>query len=101
MDNIEFFTSNNPNPVYPTNEHIAFPIPTKNKKINIAFKYEIGEDVAVQIIDLSGKMVKTLSYQNVLNQTYEIDLGTTNPGIYLMRIVTSTSSTIERIVVDR
>lgn len=46
-------------------------------------KEQFGE---IDIYDLEGNLVKKLSFDDAQGSTLEVDLGTFNPGMYLLRI---------------
>jgi hypothetical protein len=55
----------------------------------------------MQIVDMTGKIIYNRELENVLNQTYEIDLVREESGIYLLKVVGSTYNETTRVFLNR
>ncbi len=64
----------------------VFPNPTKNSKISLELSLPIGEQLSIELFDLSGNALATL-YQGQHNkQQYELNIGKKPIGTYLLSI---------------
>jgi hypothetical protein len=78
-----------------------FPNPA-NENLNISFALEKKEIVEINLIDISGKMVKKLFYgsKNIGEQTIKADVEDVAPGVYLLQLTIGNSSTFHRAVIQ-
>lgn len=68
------------------NDHfIIFPNPAQDR-FNIAFNLRERDDIQIQIIDISGRIVYNRFYRNVIDQLYDFELYSKS-GYYLVKIV--------------
>lgn len=86
LDDIEFFVSNDPNPVRVNNEVTLYPNPSFRSKFQLTFNLTDKTDVRVSIFNTIGKEITTSSFQSTLNQTYDFDITGNPSGIYLVKI---------------
>jgi len=87
IDNIELFLSNDFNrPDLPRNEAIVYPNPAPNGKFNLLINLDRKEEVLVQIIGPTGRVISNEILTNSLNQNYPLDLSTQRQGTYLVRV---------------
>jgi len=86
LDDIEFFVSNDPNPVRVNNEVTLYPNPSFRSKFQLTFNLTDKTDVRVSIFNTIGKEIATNSFPGTLNQTYEFDIIGNPSGIYLVKI---------------
>lgn len=76
-----------------------YPNPTKDGKINLELGLPIGEQMTIELFDLSGNALSTL-YQGLHNQQqYELNLGKKAAGTYLLRITMGDKSYSKKFVV--
>lgn len=87
LDDIEFFVSNDPNPVRVNNEVTLYPNPSFRSKFQLTFNFTDKTDVSVSIFNTTGKEITTNSFPGTLNQTYDFDITGNSSGIYLVKIV--------------
>jgi hypothetical protein len=85
LDNIEFFLSDNPNPVDVSPEYYSV---YWNNSSPAAVTFNLPErmDVRIQVVDILGRSFIDTTAPDILNQTFPIDLGGASPGIYLLRV---------------
>lgn len=101
LDNIEFFTDNNPEPVQaPSGNYIAFPNPASDI-LNITLNLEQKETIHFEILDTKGNLLFRENYPNTLNQTFSLNTAGLNSGMYLLRVTSSTFTGIKRIIITR
>ncbi len=78
---------------------VLYPNPTKDGKISLELDAAIGEQMSIELIDLSGNALSTL-YQGLHNkQKYELNLGKKAAGTYLIRITLGDKSYSKKFVV--
>ncbi len=99
LDNIEFFLSNNPDPVYPgIGNSILYPNPATDL-FNIAFNLENFEDVQIQVISLAGQVVHDVTYPNTLNQTYSFSTGLFSKGVFVVKVTSGSVVQTQRLII--
>ncbi|NRA91460.1 MAG: proprotein convertase P-domain-containing protein, partial [Psychroserpens sp.] len=67
---------------------------------NVVINNSVGDDIKISVFDIRGRRVFDNIYQNspVFNQ--EIDLGSTQAGVYLVNIESDLGSVTKRIIVE-
>ena len=87
LDNIEFFTSDDPNP-YPIDDlYLIYGTnPQDPGSFYITFNLDETQPVNYEIVDMMGRQIVYEQIESVLNQTYLIDAGHTATGIYIVRL---------------
>lgn len=86
LDNVEFYTSDDENPVVITESLRSFPNPASDH-LEVKFNFNIKEEVLIRVLSLDGEIVAERSFPNTLNQVYRIDnLNVANSGIYLLQV---------------
>jgi len=86
LDDIEFFVSNDPNPVKVNKEVSLYPNPSFRSRFQLTFNLTDKTDVSVSIFNTIGKEITTNSFPGTLNQTYDFDITGNPSGIYLVKI---------------
>jgi hypothetical protein len=100
LDNLELFLSANPEPVIPSEGNtILYPNPATDY-FNIAFNLPRRETVTMQIISSTGALVKELTFPNTLNQTYTFTREMFSPGLYILKINSTSLQEIKRLVIN-
>lgn len=85
LDNIEFFTSDNPEPVTIGND--LFSVYWKNEtEASLTFNLPERMPVRIQVIDIMGRMYFDTLAPDILNQTFPVDLEVASSGIYILRV---------------
>jgi hypothetical protein len=85
VDNIEFFLSDNPNPVDVSPDFYSVYWNT-NAHASVTFNLPERMPVRIQIVDILGRSFIDTSAPDILNQTFPIDLGGASSGIYFLRV---------------
>jgi hypothetical protein len=85
LDNLEFFVSDDPNPVDTGDELFSVYWSSPNSA-SVTFNLDERSNINIQVFDILGRSYIDTSAPNILNQTFPVDLGGANSGIYLMRI---------------
>lgn len=62
---------------------------------------EVSSQVTAQVVDLEGRVIATQAFNNVKNQTLNLDLSAVSNGVYLVNIFTDAGVTAKRIVVQK
>ena len=77
-----------------------YPNPTDNL-VNISFDLATNEDVSVNIYDMSGKLVKSIPSQSLMNGSYEMSIETSEltQGVYFTNISSTSFSKNYRLVI--
>jgi hypothetical protein len=81
------------------NSFQIFPNPA-HKKFNIAFSLDQRDDVLVQIMDVSGRIIFTKQYENVLDQVLDFDV-LSQDGFYFVKITGERINMTERLYIRR
>jgi len=81
------------------NSFMLFPNPAISN-FNVAFSLAERDDVVVQLMDISGKIVFTRKYSNVLDQVYDFST-VAEEGFYFVKITGKQINKIERLYIRR
>lgn len=88
----------NTNNIEPVNEVNVYPNPSAgmfHAEILLAGK----QDVRIEVLDITGRIVYSTSLENILNKITDIDLSKQLPGIYSARFTTATHEWVKKLVV--
>lgn len=88
LDNVEFFLSDNPNPVDVSPDFYSV-YWNSNTEATITFNLPERMPVRIQVVDILGRSFIDTSAPDILNQTFPIDLGGASSGIYVLRVQSS------------
>ncbi len=101
LDDIEFFVSDDPDPVTPEEEKlVVYPNPAgTDGLVYLTFNLLEKEEVNVQIFNMQGKVMENHIFPNTLNQTYTVDFSTQPGGIYALRILSPSLNPIKRVII--
>lgn len=87
LDNIEFFTSDNPNPPSIESNFLIYGTSLESPgNFYLTFNLTEPQQVGYEIINAVGQQIVSTDLGNVLNQTYLIDAGNVATGIYIVRL---------------
>ena len=100
IDDIEFFSDNNPEPVRIEDNMVLYPNPASGANFNITFNLHEKENIIIFIFDSMGKEIYRRTYPNTLNQTYLFDLTGNQAGMYILKTTGATLNTSLRIFID-
>ena len=53
----------------------------------LSFNLEDRQNVRYQLVDLLGKQIETREFQDVLDQTYRIEVRNASKGVYIVRLL--------------
>ncbi|MEP1096437.1 MAG: choice-of-anchor J domain-containing protein [Cyclobacteriaceae bacterium] len=81
------------------NSFNIFPNPAISN-FNVAFSLAERDDVVVQLMDISGKIIYTRRYKNVLDQVYDFST-VAEEGFYFVKITGKQINKIERLYIRR
>jgi len=108
LDDIEFFVSATQEPVaqiLEENNYRVFPNPYTARTsvesdglLKIAFNLRERDQVNIFLIDTQGKLVSELNFPNTLNQTYQLDLQALPTGMYIVKVVSSTINSTNKLL---
>jgi hypothetical protein len=84
LDNIELYVGE-ASPKIPLDETIAV-YPAEGNGINLTFNVDELQSVSVAVYDMTGQRMVNGVEENVLNQTYRLELQGLSAGIYIVRI---------------
>lgn len=85
LDNIEFFLSDNPDPVNVGNDLYSVYWSSANQA-SVTFNLADRMPVRIQVVDIMGRTYVDTLAPDILNQTFPIELGNASTGIYLLRV---------------
>lgn len=87
IDNIEFFLSDDPEPGrVPSPYRIYHTLPSDPGDFYLTFNLEERQSVHYQVVDIMGRVLAETDINDVLNQTFLIDAGVVEKGIYIVRL---------------
>lgn len=95
LDNIDFYTSSNANPILPDELYSIYG--GIGSGVNVTFNLDARADVRLAIYNTLGQLVSTFNYQNVLNQTYPLELGERAPGVYIVQALIGNTLSAKRV----
>ncbi len=100
LDDIEVLTIDDPDIESFSDVITVYPNPVTEKYYRIAFNLERKEEVLIQLIDLSGKIVYNERFSETLNQIYEF--ATPNQsGFYFVRVIGQSFSDTKRLFISQ
>jgi hypothetical protein len=100
LDDIELFLSANPEPVDPgLGNTVVFPNPAFDL-FNVTFNLQDYEDVNLQIISSSGKVVHEVDYPHTLNQTYTFSTALFSKGVFIVKVTGDRISATKRLIIQ-
>lgn len=85
VDNIEFFITDNPNPVDPEDELYAI-YWNEYGGVNITFNLPDRQNVGVTLVDMMGREIERGQYYDILNQTISMPFTSIATGLYIIRL---------------
>ncbi|MEQ8808093.1 MAG: choice-of-anchor J domain-containing protein, partial [Imperialibacter sp.] len=99
LDDIEFYLSGEPTPVFPVEDLIRlFPNPAK-EVINVAFSLAERQTVTLRMQDVRGRVYFEKEYPNTLNQIYQLTTVNEATGMYLIQAITKDKVTAQRVII--
>jgi hypothetical protein len=102
LDNIEMFITGFTQDIsLSENSMLAHPNPSEGSNFYVTVKTDQRQDVMMQIVDMTGKIVYMQELENVLNQTFEINLIQARSGIYILKAVGNTYNETTRVFLNR
>ena len=102
LDDIELFVSGDEDLIeLPIDEVATYPNPITDIYSKITFNLLDKQDITVRILDVRGQVISTQVFENVLNQTYPLELGNQRNGIYFIDATGSSFSNTMRVLVNR
>ncbi|HTE31196.1 MAG TPA: choice-of-anchor J domain-containing protein, partial [Chryseolinea sp.] len=96
IDNIEFFTSNDPLRI--DEVFSVYPNPITAGTARVTFNLPLKSAVEVDFIDGLGKVLTTEKLTDILNQTYSFDMSGSASGTYFVRIITDDKTYYRKIM---
>ena len=103
LDNIEIFTADEP--VFSDFEMVVHPNPfyihKQDDEYKLQLTFNVAEKIAVsiEIIDMLGRVLVYEEADNILNQTYAIDMPDIPSGSYLVRAKTAENVLTQRVII--
>jgi hypothetical protein len=85
LDNIEFFVSNNPQPV-DIGDDLYSVYWHSNFEASVTFNLPERSSVRIDVLDVMGRSFISTTAPDILNQTFPIDIGNVAEGIYILRV---------------
>ena len=86
LDDIEILTTDDPDYQDFSNKVTLYPNPVTTASFKVAFNLNLKEDLRIQLIDLSGRLLLDKSYPETLNQVYRFETPSQS-GFYFMKII--------------
>ena len=100
LDNIEILTTPYTSPKVVDNLQspaIVYPNPSLDGIVNIVFTLDQRQSAEIIIYNTKGQMIVKQAHEDVLNQTFSYDLQDWPQGLYLVKMVGETFSTVKKI----
>jgi hypothetical protein len=89
LDNIEFFASDNIDPVQVDKVFSVYPNPGKAGELNLTLDLPERSDIRIEMVDARGRILSSHFMQHALNQTLPLPMWDETPGMYFVRVITS------------
>jgi hypothetical protein len=99
IDNIEFFTSDDPEQPQVDNPYFVYYKPESPSDFFIKFNMPEEQTVGLEIMDTMGRSVFSTTFVNVLNQTFPVALDHVSGGIYIVKFRSRTETQSARIYI--
>jgi hypothetical protein len=100
IDNIEFFLSENPDPVIPTEGRvILYPNPAIDL-FHVAFNLSKYEDVTIQVLSSTGALIHEIIYPQTLNQTYSFSTELFSKGLFVLKISSNSLEETKKLIIN-
>ena len=99
LDNIQVFPSATPNTVDNDQSMTVYPNPSTGR-FSVAMDLPEKEAITLNIIDMSGRMIRRYALTDVLNQRFEIDIPDL-AGVYLVNARGENTNVTRRILIGR
>ncbi len=97
LRDIELFPSSRPS-IGITEELRVYPNPATDL-ILIKFNLDRTEPATIRLVDMKGQVLFDKTFENTLNQTYELLTANENNGMYLMQIITPSFKSTQRVII--
>jgi hypothetical protein len=97
LDNLEFFVSDSP--IKLTEVFSVYPNPVEHDNAVITFNLPEKGAVTVEVADAMGKILIRETLDDILNQTFPLQLTNAATGVYLVRIMASNAVYLKKIIV--
>jgi hypothetical protein len=97
LDNLEFFVSDSP--IKLTEVFSVYPNPVEHDNAVITFNLPEKGAVTVEVADAMGKILIRETLDDILNQTFPLQLSNAATGVYLVRIMASNAVYLKKIIV--
>lgn len=85
IDNIEFFVTDNPNPIDP-DEKLYAVYWNSSGGADITFNLPERNQVGFALVDMMGREIERGIYANILNQTISVPFHNISTGLYIIRL---------------
>lgn len=69
------------------NAFVVYPNPSATGNFNVAFSLPSSKLVTVNVVNVLGQIVKTVSFNNVMQQTYTLDCSGQAAGLYMVNVM--------------
>lgn len=84
-------------PILNNSEFITFPVPAKDV-LNVQLNFEAAE---IQLLDLSGKVVKTYNNSTTANASIELSVNDIPSGVYLLKVNSRQKTITKKILINK
>jgi hypothetical protein len=99
LDNVEMYITGWTQDIsLSQNDMLVHPNPSDGSAFYLTVRTDERQDVLMKIVDMNGKIVYAKELNNVLNQTYEIDLVRERSGIYVIKAIGNTFNQSKRLI---
>ena len=101
LDDIEFYTSDDENPVEISEGMRSFPNPVDDF-VEVKFNFNIKEEILLRVVSLQGEVIAEKSFPNTLNQIYKIEnIKSTNNGMYIVQAIGTYTNLYNKILIKQ
>ena len=88
------------NDLQAVNEVHIFPNPS-NSVFQAEMLFDKGKNVTIEVLDVTGRIVYSATYENTVNKTVDIDLSAQPAGIYSARFITDEKEFVKKMVLAK
>jgi hypothetical protein len=101
LDNIEFFTSDDPTPPVVTKLFSVYPNPGKAETTILTLNLPERANIQIEMTDAMGKLMFTQRMTDALNQTIPLPLPNAVPGLYFVRVIAGGKNHTQKLILTQ
>jgi hypothetical protein len=101
LDNLEFFTSDDPTPPVVTKIFSVYPNPGNAENTILTLNLPGRTNIQIEMMDAMGKLMLTQTMTDALNQTIPLPLPNAVPGLYFVRVIAGGKKHTQKLILTQ